>query len=164
MHHPTTLTYLWLLRAALIVVFIMTEMRTSFLSSCYFSTCQTEISFICFQDWPTASTSTKTAGPTLSTALAQSSAKKCKTQCICYLIRFIYRLTQHWLYNVSSYSSSPPKRSIGKPALSKVPFPEIVNGDSDYTGISLFPLSLPLSVFCKSNWTVDWLLAHPNTF
>ncbi|CAK6955056.1 bromodomain and PHD finger-containing protein 3 isoform X1 [Scomber scombrus] len=30
--------------------------------------------------------------------------------------------------------SSPPKRSLGKPALSKVPFPEIVNGDSDYTG------------------------------
>ncbi|XP_019126511.2 bromodomain and PHD finger-containing protein 3 isoform X2 [Larimichthys crocea] len=30
--------------------------------------------------------------------------------------------------------SSPPKRSLGKPALSKVPFLEIVNGDSDYTG------------------------------
>ncbi|KAG7226876.1 hypothetical protein INR49_022171 [Caranx melampygus] len=30
--------------------------------------------------------------------------------------------------------SSPPKRSLGKPALSKVPFMEIVNGDSDYTG------------------------------
>ncbi|TNN32850.1 Bromodomain and PHD finger-containing protein 3 [Liparis tanakae] len=30
---------------------------------------------------------------------------------------------------------SPPKRSLGKPALSKVPFLEIVNGDSDYTGI-----------------------------
>ncbi|XP_029362805.1 bromodomain and PHD finger-containing protein 3 isoform X2 [Echeneis naucrates] len=29
---------------------------------------------------------------------------------------------------------SPPKRSLGKPALSKVPFMEIVNGDSDYTG------------------------------
>ncbi|KAM8754960.1 bromodomain and PHD finger-containing protein 3 isoform 3-T3 [Acanthopagrus schlegelii] len=29
---------------------------------------------------------------------------------------------------------SPPKRSLGKPALSKVPFLEIVNGDSDYTG------------------------------
>lgn len=33
-----------------------------------------------------------------------------------------------------SYSSSPPKRSLGKPALSKVPFLEIVNGDSDYIG------------------------------
>uniref|UniRef100_A0A3Q1EZC6 Bromodomain and PHD finger containing, 3b n=1 Tax=Acanthochromis polyacanthus TaxID=80966 RepID=A0A3Q1EZC6_9TELE len=33
----------------------------------------------------------------------------------------------------SDYSSSP-KRSLGKPALSKVPFLEIVNGDSDYTG------------------------------
>ncbi|XP_056279278.1 bromodomain and PHD finger-containing protein 3 [Pseudoliparis swirei] len=31
--------------------------------------------------------------------------------------------------------SSPPKRSLGKPALSKVPFLEIVNGDSDYAGI-----------------------------
>ncbi|XP_041801339.1 bromodomain and PHD finger-containing protein 3 isoform X2 [Chelmon rostratus] len=31
---------------------------------------------------------------------------------------------------------SPPKRSLGKPALSKVPFLEIVNGDSDYTGNS----------------------------
>ncbi|XP_026188316.1 bromodomain and PHD finger-containing protein 3 isoform X2 [Mastacembelus armatus] len=30
--------------------------------------------------------------------------------------------------------SSPPKRSLGKPALSKVPFLEIVNGDADYTG------------------------------
>ncbi|XP_074537377.1 bromodomain and PHD finger-containing protein 3 isoform X1 [Halichoeres trimaculatus] len=30
--------------------------------------------------------------------------------------------------------SSPPKRSLGKPALSKVPFLDIVNGDSDYTG------------------------------
>ncbi|KAG7456507.1 bromodomain and PHD finger-containing protein 3-like isoform X1 [Solea senegalensis] len=30
--------------------------------------------------------------------------------------------------------SSPPKRSLGKPALSKVSFMEIVNGDSDYTG------------------------------
>nr|XP_019944672.1 PREDICTED: bromodomain and PHD finger-containing protein 3-like isoform X2 [Paralichthys olivaceus] len=29
---------------------------------------------------------------------------------------------------------SPPKRSLGKPALSKVPYMEIVNGDSDYTG------------------------------
>ncbi|XP_022066359.1 bromodomain and PHD finger-containing protein 3 isoform X3 [Acanthochromis polyacanthus] len=43
----------------------------------------------------------------------------------------------------SDYSSCPvlhkeinsaPKRSLGKPALSKVPFLEIVNGDSDYTG------------------------------
>ncbi|XP_022066358.1 bromodomain and PHD finger-containing protein 3 isoform X2 [Acanthochromis polyacanthus] len=33
-----------------------------------------------------------------------------------------------------SYSNSAPKRSLGKPALSKVPFLEIVNGDSDYTG------------------------------
>uniref|UniRef100_A0A671W5K9 Bromodomain and PHD finger containing 3 n=1 Tax=Sparus aurata TaxID=8175 RepID=A0A671W5K9_SPAAU len=33
--------------------------------------------------------------------------------------------------------SSPPKRSLGKPALSKVPFLEIVNGDSDYTGIQV---------------------------
>ncbi|KAK2897928.1 bromodomain and PHD finger-containing protein 3 isoform X1 [Channa argus] len=32
--------------------------------------------------------------------------------------------------------SSPPKRSLGKPALSKVPFLDIVNGDSDYTGNS----------------------------
>uniref|UniRef100_A0A8C5H6Z1 Bromodomain and PHD finger-containing protein 3-like n=1 Tax=Gouania willdenowi TaxID=441366 RepID=A0A8C5H6Z1_GOUWI len=30
--------------------------------------------------------------------------------------------------------SSPPKRSLGKPALSKVPFLDIINGDSDYTG------------------------------
>uniref|UniRef100_A0A3Q3FD29 Bromodomain and PHD finger containing, 3b n=1 Tax=Labrus bergylta TaxID=56723 RepID=A0A3Q3FD29_9LABR len=30
--------------------------------------------------------------------------------------------------------TSPPKRSLGKPALSKVPFLDIVNGDSDYTG------------------------------
>ncbi|CAN9515818.1 unnamed protein product [Ophioblennius macclurei] len=30
--------------------------------------------------------------------------------------------------------NSPPKRSLGKPALSKVPLLEIVNGDSDYTG------------------------------
>ncbi|XP_077569613.1 bromodomain and PHD finger-containing protein 3 isoform X2 [Stigmatopora nigra] len=30
--------------------------------------------------------------------------------------------------------SSPPKRSLGKPALSKVPFLDIVNGDTDYTG------------------------------
>ncbi|XP_029291239.1 bromodomain and PHD finger-containing protein 3 isoform X2 [Cottoperca gobio] len=29
---------------------------------------------------------------------------------------------------------SPPKRSLGKPALSKVPFLEIINGDLDYTG------------------------------
>lgn len=29
---------------------------------------------------------------------------------------------------------SPPKRSLGKPALSKVPLLDIVNGDSDYTG------------------------------
>nr|XP_020468227.1 bromodomain and PHD finger-containing protein 3-like isoform X3 [Monopterus albus] len=28
----------------------------------------------------------------------------------------------------------PPKQSLGKPALSKVPFLEIVNGDADYTG------------------------------
>uniref|UniRef100_A0A3P8PZB4 Bromodomain and PHD finger containing, 3b n=1 Tax=Astatotilapia calliptera TaxID=8154 RepID=A0A3P8PZB4_ASTCA len=32
--------------------------------------------------------------------------------------------------------NSPPKRSLGKPALSKVPFLEIINGDSDYTGNS----------------------------
>ncbi|XP_034052293.1 bromodomain and PHD finger-containing protein 3 [Gymnodraco acuticeps] len=31
---------------------------------------------------------------------------------------------------------SPPKRSLGKPALSKVPFLDIVNGDTDYTGNS----------------------------
>uniref|UniRef100_A0A3B4AHP8 Uncharacterized protein n=1 Tax=Periophthalmus magnuspinnatus TaxID=409849 RepID=A0A3B4AHP8_9GOBI len=31
-------------------------------------------------------------------------------------------------------TASPPKRSLGKPALSKVPLLEIVNGDSDYTG------------------------------
>nr|XP_046251767.1 bromodomain and PHD finger-containing protein 3 isoform X3 [Scatophagus argus] len=31
---------------------------------------------------------------------------------------------------------SPPRRSLGKPALSKIPFLEIVNGDSDYTGNS----------------------------
>ncbi|XP_051524560.1 bromodomain and PHD finger-containing protein 3-like [Myxocyprinus asiaticus] len=30
--------------------------------------------------------------------------------------------------------ASPPKKSRGKPALSKVPFLETVNGDSDYTG------------------------------
>lgn len=30
--------------------------------------------------------------------------------------------------------NSLPKRSLGKPALSKVPFLDIVNGDSDYTG------------------------------
>lgn len=30
--------------------------------------------------------------------------------------------------------ASPPKRSLGKPALSKVPLLEVVNGDSDYTG------------------------------
>ncbi|CAL9702571.1 unnamed protein product [Knipowitschia caucasica] len=30
--------------------------------------------------------------------------------------------------------ASPPKRSLGKPALSKVPLLEMVNGDSDYTG------------------------------
>lgn len=30
--------------------------------------------------------------------------------------------------------TSPPKRSLGKPALSKVPLLEMVNGDSDYTG------------------------------
>ncbi|XP_067095788.1 bromodomain and PHD finger-containing protein 3 [Osmerus mordax] len=30
--------------------------------------------------------------------------------------------------------SSPPKKSLGKPALSKVPILETVNGDSDYTG------------------------------
>lgn len=34
--------------------------------------------------------------------------------------------------------SSPPKRSLGKPALSKVPLLEIVNGDSDYTGTAHF--------------------------
>ncbi|XP_038145828.1 bromodomain and PHD finger-containing protein 3 isoform X1 [Cyprinodon tularosa] len=28
--------------------------------------------------------------------------------------------------------NSPPKRSLGKPSLSKVPLPDIVNGDSDY--------------------------------
>uniref|UniRef100_A0A3Q3X3W3 Uncharacterized protein n=1 Tax=Mola mola TaxID=94237 RepID=A0A3Q3X3W3_MOLML len=32
---------------------------------------------------------------------------------------------------------SPPKRSLGKPALSKVPFLEMSNGDSDYTGIQM---------------------------
>lgn len=31
-------------------------------------------------------------------------------------------------------TGSPPKRSLGKPALSKVPLLEVVNGDSDYTG------------------------------
>lgn len=31
--------------------------------------------------------------------------------------------------------ASPPKRSLGKPALSKVPLLEVVNGDSVYTGI-----------------------------
>uniref|UniRef100_A0A3Q2DLP7 Bromodomain and PHD finger containing, 3b n=1 Tax=Cyprinodon variegatus TaxID=28743 RepID=A0A3Q2DLP7_CYPVA len=30
--------------------------------------------------------------------------------------------------------NSPPKRSLGKPSLSKVPLPDIVNGDSDYIG------------------------------
>uniref|UniRef100_A0A3Q3A766 Bromodomain and PHD finger containing, 3b n=1 Tax=Kryptolebias marmoratus TaxID=37003 RepID=A0A3Q3A766_KRYMA len=34
----------------------------------------------------------------------------------------------------SESSSSPPKRSLGKPSLSKVPLLEIINGDSDYTG------------------------------
>ncbi|MED6282302.1 Bromodomain and PHD finger-containing protein 3, partial [Characodon lateralis] len=29
---------------------------------------------------------------------------------------------------------SPPKRSLGKPSLSKVPLLDVVNGDSDYTG------------------------------
>lgn len=32
------------------------------------------------------------------------------------------------------FSTLPPKKSRGKPALSKVPFLETVNGDSDYTG------------------------------
>lgn len=32
------------------------------------------------------------------------------------------------------FSTLPPKKSRGKPALSKVPFLESVNGDSDYTG------------------------------
>ncbi|XP_024148770.1 bromodomain and PHD finger-containing protein 3 isoform X1 [Oryzias melastigma] len=31
-------------------------------------------------------------------------------------------------------TSSPPKRSLGKPALSKVPLFEMLNGDSDYSG------------------------------
>ncbi|XP_047225250.1 bromodomain and PHD finger-containing protein 3 [Girardinichthys multiradiatus] len=30
--------------------------------------------------------------------------------------------------------TSPPKRSLGKPSLSKVPLLDVVNGDSDYTG------------------------------
>lgn len=30
--------------------------------------------------------------------------------------------------------NSPPKRSLGKPSLSKVPLLDVVNGDSDYTG------------------------------
>uniref|UniRef100_A0A8C5H7C1 Bromodomain and PHD finger-containing protein 3-like n=1 Tax=Gouania willdenowi TaxID=441366 RepID=A0A8C5H7C1_GOUWI len=37
-------------------------------------------------------------------------------------------------FSFLSYRSSPPKRSLGKPALSKVPFLDIINGDSDYTG------------------------------
>ncbi|XP_030639331.1 bromodomain and PHD finger-containing protein 3 [Chanos chanos] len=36
--------------------------------------------------------------------------------------------------------SSPPRRSRGKPALSKVPFLETVNGDSDYTGTDVLSI------------------------
>uniref|UniRef100_A0A3Q2XRJ4 Bromodomain and PHD finger containing 3 n=1 Tax=Hippocampus comes TaxID=109280 RepID=A0A3Q2XRJ4_HIPCM len=35
--------------------------------------------------------------------------------------------------------ASPLKRSLGKPALSKAPFLELVNGDADYTGIGSQP-------------------------
>ncbi|XP_075470235.1 bromodomain and PHD finger-containing protein 3 isoform X2 [Ascaphus truei] len=42
-----------------------------------------------------------------------------------------------WLSGVSALDScgnlTPPRRSLGKPALSRVPFLEAVNGDSDYT-------------------------------
>lgn len=91
--HPCSPPYLWFMCA---VVFIVTFIETKdicawmspFMSSfpsqyCYLSRSSPEISLICFQDWPTASRSTKTAGPTLSTALVQSSTKKCKTCCIC---------------------------------------------------------------------------------
>ncbi len=115
---PAFPDYLWLLCAVLFVVivvvalycgvvFIATEMRLKisvltcplFLSSfppCYVSSSCSEISLICFQDWPTASTSTKTAGPTLSTALVQSSTKKCKTWCIC--CQWLFGYSNDWQY------------------------------------------------------------------
>lgn len=46
------------------------------------------------------------------------------------------RTTTH--FHSLTHRSSPPKRSLGKPALSKVPLLEIVNGDSDYTGTAHF--------------------------
>lgn len=54
--------------------------------------------------------------------------------------------------NVPSRSNSPPRRSLGKPSLSKVPLLEMVNGDSDYAGtFTSFSLIIPffvLVMFC----------------
>lgn len=46
---------------------------------------------------------------------------------------FLLKTAHLTLYSVCS-SLTPPKRSRGKPALSRVPFLEGVNGDSDHSG------------------------------
>uniref|UniRef100_H3CCV3 Bromodomain and PHD finger containing, 3b n=1 Tax=Tetraodon nigroviridis TaxID=99883 RepID=H3CCV3_TETNG len=51
-----------------------------------------------------------------------------------------------------SRSSSPLKRSLGKPALSKVPLPETVNGDPDYTVFgSLICLVVVVGNSCRTS-------------
>lgn len=64
-----------------------------------------------------------------------------------------------------SCSSSPPKRSLGKPALSKVPFLDIVNGDSDYTSNGSFPVCAPVNLLLPVSLqlyhlTVWWYFLH----
>lgn len=48
----------------------------------------------------------------------------------CYRSRLTHTLSV-------TFSVSPPKKSRGKPALSKVPFLDTVNGDTDYTGTGM---------------------------
>lgn len=51
--------------------------------------------------------------------------------CFCFFNCCLISVTDDLFF---VFSTLPPKKSRGKPALSKVPFLETVNGDSDYTG------------------------------
>lgn len=55
------------------------------------------------------------------------------------------------------FFSSTQKKSRGKPALSKVPFLETVNGDSDYTGPGKTTWSLP-TLTCYNRLQIKSLL------
>jgi len=89
-----------------------------------------------------------------------------RVRCCFVLVHLFLWITDcHWQCTELFYSSSPPKRSLGKPSLSKIPLLEIVNGDSDYTGtfpsfyalISSKTMLLCFCFFCSVHFLRYWL-------